>query len=216
MTIRKLLLGCGIMAPALFIATDLAASTLFYPGYDYTAQQVSELSAIGAPSRTFWMLMGMPYALLGLAFAVGVWLTANGRLALRIAAVFVAVFIINGFLWGNLAPMHMRGTEFTTTDTLHIAFVFPAIASVVGFVGFGAAAFGWSFRIYSALTVGAMLAAGAIVGTQVQAIAAGEPTPWLGLVERIAVHGPMVWLAVFAIALLKGDARQAGRRPAAA
>jgi hypothetical protein len=51
----------------------------------------------------------------------------------------------------------------------------------------------------------AMLAAGAVVGTQVAAIAAGEPTRWMGLLERISVHGPTLWMAVFAIALLHGE-----------
>ena len=68
----RLLLLCGALAAVLFIGTDIAAATLFYPGYDYSAQQVSELSAIGAPSRSFWVLMSTPYALLSLISATTV------------------------------------------------------------------------------------------------------------------------------------------------
>lgn len=41
------LLICGIASSALHICTDILAATVLYPGYSYTAQQVSELSAIG-------------------------------------------------------------------------------------------------------------------------------------------------------------------------
>jgi hypothetical protein len=199
----RLLLVCGVVAAPFFILTDIVAATLVYPGYDYTAQQVSELSAIGAPSRDFWMVMGFPYNLLTLAFAAGVWLAAGRRTSLKVAAALIAIFAVNSLAWGWVAPMHMRGTVFTDTDALHIAFAFSAVALMLGFMGFGAAAFGRRFRIYSALTAIAMLAAGAVVGTQVAAIAANQPTPWMGLVERISVYGPMIWMAAFALQLLR-------------
>jgi len=202
MSFARFLLVCGIIAAPFFILTDITAATLFYPGYDYGAQQVSELSAIGAPSRDFWMLMGYPYALLMLAFAAGVWRAAAGRRSLKIAAVLIMLFALNGFLWGWIAPMHMRGTEFTDVDTMHIAFAGSAIALMLGFIGFGAVPFGRGFRIYSAITVAAMLGAGSIVSTQIAAIAANHATPWMGLVERISVYSPMVWMAVLALILL--------------
>ncbi len=196
----KSLLLAGTLAAPLFIATDIVAAALLYPGYDYAAQQVSELSAIGAPTRTFWLVMSYPYVLLLLALALGTWLSAT-RTAQRVAAALIAVFAIHGLLWATLAPMHMRNTAFTDTDTLHIAFTVVAVALMTGFIAAGALLFGRSFRLYSALTIIAMLAAGGIVGTQISAIAAGEPTPWMGLVERVAVYGPVVWTAVFALAL---------------
>jgi len=143
MFVTKLLLLCGVAAGAFYIGTDLAAATLLYPGYDYTAQQVSELSAIGAPSRPFWMAMGYPYTLLTLAFGAGIWRAAAGRTWLKLASVLVLLFGLNGFLWGYMAPMHMRGTEFTQTDDLHIAFAVAVtwrmgIISSFSSVGFGA------------------------------------------------------------------------------
>lgn len=196
----KPLLLAGALAAPIFIATDLVAAALLYPRYDYSAQQVSELSAIGAPTRAFWLAMSYPYALLLLALAAGTWRSAT-RMAQRIAAALIALFAIHGLLWATLAPMHMRATAFTETDTLHIAFTVVAIVLMTGFISAGALLFGRGFRLYSALTVIAMLAAGGIVGTQISAIAAGQPTPWMGLVERIAVYGPIIWTAVFALAL---------------
>lgn len=209
MFVTKLLLLCGVAAGAFYIGTDLAAATLLYPGYDYTAQQVSELSAIGAPSRPFWMAMGYPYTLLTLAFGAGIWRAAAGRTWLKLASVLVLLFGLNGFLWGYMAPMHMRGTEFTQTDDLHIAFAMAAVLLMIAFMSAGALALGRGFRVFSAATVGAMLVAGATVSTRIADIAANRPTPWMGLVERVSVYAPMIWMAALALLLI----RQIGARP---
>ena len=37
-------------------------------------------------------------------------------------------------------------------------------------------------------------------------VADNEPTPWVGITERIAVFGSMLWIAVLAIALLRVQA----------
>lgn len=215
MALTRLLLACGIAAAALYVAMDLMAAFLIYPGYDYTAQQVSELSAIGAPSRDFWMAMGTPYALLLLAFTAGVWRAAAGRLSLRLAAALLLLFAVSGFAWGFVAPMHMRGTQFTGTDNLHIAFAAVTVVLILGFIAAGAMALRRGFRLYSATTVVAMMAAGGIVSTQIAAIAANQPTPGMGLVERISVYGPMLWIAVFAIMLLRETAAEPALRPTA-
>jgi len=208
MTGQRFLLVCGALAAVVYIGTDILAARFFYPGYDYTAQQVSELSAIGAPSRPFWMLMGYPYAVLTLALAAGVWRAAN-RTTLIVAAVLILLVAINGLVWGLVAPMHMRGTDFTASDTMHIAFAVGAILLMLALIGVGAAGLGRRFRIYSAITVIAMLAAGAVVSTQISAIAAGLPTPWMGLVERISVYGPIAWIGMFGVALMNRDGRLA-------
>ena len=203
MSFPRFLLICGILAAPIFILTDIIAATLIYPGYDYSAQQVSELSAIGAPSRDFWMIMGYPYNLLTLAFAGGIWLAAGRRTGLKVTAALIVLFAANSFLWGWIAPMHMRGTRFTETDTRHIAFAVSAVVLMVGFITAGALALGRKFRIYSGITVAGMLTAGGIVSTQIAAIAANQPTPWMGLVERVSVYSPMIWMLVLAIVLLR-------------
>ena len=218
MHFTRLLLACGVIAAPLFIVTDIIAATLLYPGYDYTAQQVSELSAIGAPSRDFWMIMGYPYGLLTVAFGIGVWLVDVGERKLKLDAVFILLFAAHSFVWGWVAPMHMRGAQCTDTDTMHIAFAVSAVVLMIGFIGFGAAALGRNFRIYSVVTLVLIMSAGAVVGTQIPAIAANQPTPWMGLVERISVYGPLVWMAVLGIMLMRpfegaAEVRQVSARP---
>ncbi len=203
MALTRVLLVCGVAAGALFLAMDLLAAFWLYPGYEYTSQQVSELSAIGSPSREFWMTMGYPHFALSIAFAAGVWRAAAGRPSLTITALFLGLFAVNSLLWGIVAPMHMRGADFTATDTMHIVFAGSAVALMLGFMISGALSQGMAFRWFTGLVSIAMLAAGGIVSTAIPAIAAGEPTPWMGLVERVSVFAPMLWMAAFAVALLR-------------
>lgn len=197
----RLLLICGILAAPLFILTDIVAAVWLYPGYDYSAQQVSELSAIGAPSRDFWILMSYPYFALTLGFAAGLWRTAE-TWTLRVCAALVGLFAFNSLLWGFVAPMHMRGTTFTDTDTLHLLFAVSAVVLIVAIMSFGAAAMGTRFRMFSAVVLLLIIAAGGIVGTSIEAIAANQPTPWMGLLERISVYGPLLWMTVLSATLL--------------
>ena len=53
-------LVCAIIGAAFFPAMDWLASFGLYPGYHYTSQHVSELTAIGAPLRHFRMRWDLP------------------------------------------------------------------------------------------------------------------------------------------------------------
>ena len=202
MSVTRWLLACGIVGAALFLAMDWIASFWLYPGYDITSQQVSELSAIGAPSRPFWMTLGFLHAALTFAFAYGVWRASAGRRGVKALAALLALFALNSFLWGWLAPMHMRGVAFTVTDTLHIAFTVVAVVLMASFMTIGAWIYDSRFRWFSGAVVVAMLVCGGIVGTQVPAIAQGLPTPWMGLVERVSVYAPSFWMAVLALVMM--------------
>jgi len=54
--ITKILLICGIISSVLYIGTDITLA-LLWKGYSYTSQAISELSAIGAPTRPLWVAM---------------------------------------------------------------------------------------------------------------------------------------------------------------
>jgi len=55
--VRKVLLFCGILAPLLRVATDVLAA-MWYPGYSYIDQTMSQLAAIGAPTRAVCIPFG--------------------------------------------------------------------------------------------------------------------------------------------------------------
>jgi hypothetical protein len=78
-------------------------------------------------------------------------------------------------------------------------------------MGFGAAALGKRFRIYSVVTMVIVLAAGAWTGTYASRIQANLPTPGAGVWERVNVVAWLVWVAVLAVAVLR-DARTAEAR----
>jgi len=70
------------------------------------------------------------------------------------------------------------------------------------FIGFGSGAKGTWFRIYSILTILVMLIFGALVGQQAPRVAAQLPTPGMGIMERVSVYSPMLWVFILAIVLL--------------
>jgi hypothetical protein len=43
-------------------------------------------------------------------------------------------------------------------------------------------------------------------------LGAGEPTPWLGVIERIALGVWLLWLAVLAIVVMRGPRALSSRR----
>lgn len=202
----KILFICGIISSLLYIGADIFAASI-YSGYNYTSQQVSELSAIGAPTRYFWIIMSSFWAPLVLVFAFGVLLESRKKRSLRITGILLIIFAIIGYLWLFVAPMNLRGTikviNNSLTDVLHIVFAVIQVLVMVLFISFGSGNFGRVFRVYSVATIIVMLACGVIVSTQTPAIAAGLPTPWMGLVERVSVYSPILWILVLATILYR-------------
>src|SRR5213082_2883864 len=69
---RRSLLVCGIMSSLLYVAMNVFEA-MQWEGYSSASQTVSELSAIGAPTRPLWVLLGIAYTLLVTGFGWGVW-----------------------------------------------------------------------------------------------------------------------------------------------
>lgn len=202
-TVRKVLLVCGILSSLLYVGIDILAS-MQWEGYSYTSQAFSELTAIEAPTRSL-MIFGsaIPYALLMMAFAVGVWASAGRKRALRVVAGLLIAHTVAGLSGGVVFPMHSRGqTAMTFTDTMHIAATIVEVLSILLFIGFGAAAFGKWFRLYSIGTILLLVLGGTVEGLNAPLMAAGLPTPWLGVTQRINIYASMLWVLVLAIVLL--------------
>ncbi|MBK9544757.1 MAG: DUF998 domain-containing protein [Dehalococcoidia bacterium] len=200
----KRLVFAGVLMFVLYICMDVIAS-LAYDDYSYRDQTISELSAIGAPTRTFWVVTGLVRQVLSFAFAFGVLGLAGDRREVRIVGWLLVVFAVSDLLWW-FAPMHQRevlaADGGTWQDTLHL--VLGGISSLLFFamIGVGAFAFGRHFRWYSFATLGLMVAFGALMGAETSDVSDNAPTPWLGIWERIAIEGAMLWEAIFAIVLL--------------
>jgi hypothetical protein len=204
MMVRKILLVCGILSSMLYVAMNVIAAIL-YEGYSSASQTVSELSAIGAPTRPLWLLLGIPYTLLATAFGWGVWVSAGRNRPLRVVGGLMVAYGVIGLFW---PPMHMRGAEFTLTDTMHIVFAMATVLLMLLAIGFGAAVFGKRFRLYSIATIALLVVFGALTGLEAPSIAANLPTPWVGVWERINIGVFLLWVMTLAIALLRVPVEQ--------
>jgi hypothetical protein len=98
--------------------------------------------------------------------------------------------------------MRMRGTGSLATDAPHLILTAVIVVCILLAVGLGASLLGQRFRIYSYATLATLLGFGAWTGVEGAKLAAGEPTPWLGVVERVHIGAYLLWVAVLAVALL--------------
>lgn len=136
---RRALLACGVLSPLVYAGADLAAG-LRWEGYSFRDQTISELGAIGAPSRPlFSVLLIVVYVLLT-AFGVGVWRSAGDRR---------------------------------------------------------------SFRVYSIVTILAVLGFGGWSAMEISRVGQGLATPWVGVKERVFWYAYELWFAVLAFRLLR-------------
>jgi hypothetical protein len=201
---RRLLLACGIAVAVLWIGMDIVASIL-YNGYSYRDQTVSELSAIDAPTRAFWLALGTLWSVLVIAFAVGVWQSAGRTRTLRIVSGLLIIYAVITLIVGPFSSMHQRevlaANGATLTDTLHLVVTGIGVLTFLLEIGLAATAFGKWFRVYSIATIVAMLVFGAITSVYAPQVQANEPTPWVGVYERINAYGYMVWIGVLAVVL---------------
>ena len=198
-TVRELLLICGILSSLLYAAM-LVFIPLQWEGYSSASQAVSELSAIGAPTRGLWGALGVAWTVLYAAFGWGVWLSTGPSRAMRVVGSVIIASALLGLFW---PPMHLRGAEVTLTDRLHIVWTMVNGALTLLAMGFGAAAFGKRFRVYSIATMVILLGAGAVTGTYASRVAAGLPTPGMGVWERINIAVWLLWVGVLAVTLLR-------------
>ena len=205
-TVRQVLLICGILSSLLYVAMNVCVA-MQWEDYSSASQTISELSAIGAPTRPLWVLPGIAYSLLVTAFGWGVWESARRNRPLRVAGGLMVAYGVTGFAW-PFAPMHLRGAEFTLTDTMHIVLGMVTVLLYLLAIGFGAAAFGKRFRLYSIATMVILVTFGALTGLDGPRIAANLPTPWVGVWERISIGVFLLWVVVLAIGLLRAEKRQ--------
>jgi hypothetical protein len=197
----KALLKCGIVAPLLYILTDFLLG-LSWPAYNFNSQSISELSAIGAPTRIPWVSMTFLFNPLIIAFGIGVYQAAKYLRLLRAAGIMLILWGISGFLW-LFSPMHLRGNIGSTTDTLHLVMAAFTVLTITAYIGIGAFTQGRWFRFYSIFTLITMLIFGFWVARLAPLVAANMPTPWMGILERVSVYSSMLWVSVLAVTLIR-------------
>jgi len=197
--LRKALLLCGVLSSVYHLGVN-AYVPAQWPGYSVISQVVSELSAIDAPTRPLWVTLMVPYTILLLAFGAGIVASArDSRLLRTVGWLYMANAIVGAF-W---PPMHQRGAEMSLTDTLHIAWSMAWLLVMLTCMVLAARALGRPFRLYTIATLVVFVVFGTLTSIAGADLAAGVPTPWIGLWERVNMAAGMLWTAVLAVALLR-------------
>ena len=169
--------------------------------YDFVSQYISELGAIGSPSRAFTVSLGIVYGILVVIFALGVLRFAGQKRVLRIVGGLLTGYAIVGFM-GFPFPMNPSEISTTLTNTMHQALAGVTVFLILLSLGFGATAFGEWFRYYTVGVILVYLILGALPFLSVVQFESGQPLPMVGLVQRIMVYGYMLWLAVLSTLLI--------------
>ena len=200
--LRRILLLCGVLSPLVDAVADTLAG-LHWEGYSFRDQAISELGAIGAPSRSLFSAFLIPTYLFLIAFGVGVWQAAKGRRRIQVTAGLLVGLGILALTVGQFVPMRTRGTEQGLTGSLHLIEGGVAMLMVFGAMGFAATAFSRRFHVYTIATIAVVLVFGAWSGIEAPRIKAGLATPWLGVKERIFWYAYQLWFMVLAFTVLR-------------
>jgi hypothetical protein len=211
--LRKVLLVCGILAALLYVGSDILAA-MSWEGYSYTAQSVSELRAIGAPTRSFLMPILSIHAVLEIAFGFGVWQAAGPKHSVRFAGgLLIGIGVLD--LMGPFFQLNLGESVESFTNMLHILVTVVSMLAMLLIMGFGATADGKWFRLYSYATLVAVVVLGVWTFMELPRVAANLPTPWMGVKERLGIYGYMLWLAVLALVLWRTRITAVAGKPSA-
>jgi hypothetical protein len=218
MMLRKTLLTCGILAALLYVGSDILAA-MQWEGYSYTARSVSELRAIGAPTRAFLLPILTLYSVLELAFSVGIWGAAAPKglpkRSLRVAALLLFGLSAIDLTVAPFFPVHLGEPVAGFANTMHVILTGVTVLFILLIIGFGAGADGKWFRFYSYASIVILIATGAWAFLDLPNVEAHLPTPWMGVRERINIYGYMLWLMVLAFVLLRAQVTKPTHKPSA-
>lgn len=205
---RKLIRWLGLTGVIALLSYTAAVilSSLAYPGYDWMAQAVSDLSAEAAPSRTLWSQLAAPYDICGVVCAtcVSVYVSEH-KIASRLFRVGIHLFTAMNWVSAvgyGMFPLADGGKEIASLqEGMHIVVtalvVALSIASLVCLIAAGCRRKDVrGIGIWAAIALGMMLIGS--VGTGV------APAQYFGVVERFSVFAAVGFNAVLGLYLFMG------------
>lgn len=196
--LHKVYLACGIIASLVRVGTDVLAGRLWI-GYSFIAQSISELSAIGAPTRTLVLSLEFIYCMLMIAFSIGIWQLAYQKTLMRIVAILIAANAIITLIVSLFIPMSLNSTGVAYASTIHVVLMAIGVFSFLIAMGLGGAAHRNWFRPFS---FGIILAYFILAGVRFLVPSQSTvtlPTPTVGIQERTMVLGYLLWVVAFAL-----------------
>lgn len=196
--LHKVLITCGILAPLLYLGIDRLAGSLI-PGYSFSAQSMSDVSAIGSPQRSLAILLTIVACVFITAFGVGVWLVSDQIVLLRV----VSVLIIGNAVFGLIATLFFP-TQYGVRPNFMSAGVLILFSSVLCFIlamVLGAVAIqGW-FRIFSITIPIAYILLAIVRFATAQNASTGEAVSLIGAQERTMSYSYLLWVFVLSLYL---------------
>jgi hypothetical protein len=193
---RKTLVACGPLSALIYVGwAELAA--LQWDDYSRITNAISELSLPSAPSAGFLQPEEfIVYHVLVIAFGAGVWLSSQHSQALRVVGALQT-------LAGATFPFWLA---FGDNLAAHMTLSALAVLAWLGSMAFSAAALSKRFRVYSLISLAAVLVFNALAAMYVSEAAAGEALGIIGLFERIAFSAYFLWVVVLTVILWRGRA----------
>ena len=197
---------CGLLEIVALLSYTVAVvfSPLDYPGYNWMAQAVSDLSAANAPSLRLWNQLSSLYniSILICAMMVCAGIQGKGSRLLR-----SGIYLFTAMEWISAAgfsmfPLSDSGYAGTFQDKMHILstilVVLLSIVSLVILIIAGAKRKEYrSFGVFAGIALGMML-----VGALGMNIV---PEEYFGVVERFSVFAAVGYNAVLGIELFRMD-----------
>ena len=198
--LKKTLLACGVLSSLLYLAIDALAALRYGDYHSYVSQAISELGAVGAPTKALVDPLFFTYSILIVAFGVGVWSSAQRKRVLHLIGGLLIGIGVVGLI---TPPMYLRGTGNISGDLPHIILTGVIVLFILSAIASGASLYGRRWRLYSFATLLTLVVSGAWTGFYATRLAAQQPTPWLGVAERINIGAYLAWVLVLAITLLR-------------
>ena len=197
---------CGLLEIVALLSYTVAVvfSPLDYPGYNWMAQAVSDLSAANAPSLRLWNQLSSLYniSILICAMMVCAGIQGKGSRLLR-----SGIYLFTAMEWISAAgfsmfPLSDSGYAGTFQDKMHILstilVVLLSIVSLVILIIAGVKSKEYrSFGVFAGIALGMML-----VGALGMNIV---PEEYFGVVERFSVFAAVGYNAVLGIELFRMD-----------
>lgn len=206
---KSLLNYCGLLGIVAFLSYTAAVvfSPMAYPGYDWMAQAVSDLSAANAPSLSMWNQLSSLYDVCTLICAMMVCVGIQGK---KSKLLRVGIYIFTAMEWVSavgysLFPLSDSGYAGTFQDRMHIvSTVLVVVLSIVSLVIIIIAGIKdkscRSYGICAGIALGMMLV-GALGMNMV-------PKAYFGVVERFSVFAATGFNAVLGIHLYLMDSKR--------
>ena len=195
----------GILALLSYTAA-VVLSPMAYPGYNWMAQAVSDLSAEAAPSRPLWNRLAAPYNLCGVVCATGVALfVSQQRVSSRLFRVGVYLFMAMNWVSAvgyGMFPLADGGREIASfQEIMHMvvtaAVVLLSIAAPVCLIVAGCR----DKRVKSIAVWAAVVLAMMLVGSVGTGVV---PSEYFGIAERFSVFAAVGFNAVLGWVLFSG------------